>query len=126
MKRLTIGLVTAMLALGSLAPSANAWHRHDSYRHSDRCYTDPVARALAACNRVLLNNYFDGYRYRSAGAWLSPHEVRYVGRTWGGGYRIWFQGTIYTAYLKTYRGKLCLYLGSAPTHAGYRFELVLG
>ena len=127
MKRLAIGLVTTILTLGSLASSADAWVRYEpSYSRHDHCYTDPVARALERCDRVLLNNYYDGYGYRSARTFLSPYEVRYLGRTWGGGYRIWFQGTVYNAYMRPYRDKLCLYLGSAPTRPGYRFEIVLG
>jgi hypothetical protein len=126
MKRFAIGLVAAILTAGSLAPSAEAWHRYEPYRHSyDEYAYDRVYQALTRCDRVLLNNFYDGYRYRSAGAWLSPHEVRYAGRTWGGGYRVWFRGDLYRARVADYRGRLCLYLGSAPTPQGYRFELVL-
>jgi hypothetical protein len=127
MKRLAIGFIAAILSLGTLSSSANAWVRAEPvHSRLEHRHSDPVLRALERSDRILLNNYFDGYRYRSAGRFVAPHELQYLGRTWGGNYRIRFQGVVYNAYSVEYHGRLCLYLGSAPTQPGYRFELVLG
>ena len=129
MKRLLTGLFVTALSLATLAPIADA-HSYGSYGHSgwyeSRYRFDPVFRALERGEQVLLNNYFDGRGYRSARRLLLPREVRLLHVDIDGTYRIWFRGDVYNAYVRPYGNKLCLYLGSAPTRPGYRFELVLG
>ena len=126
MKRLLTGLFVAAMTLATLTPIADAHSYGRSGWYQSRYRFDPVYRALERGERITLNNYFDGHGYRSARRLLLPRDVRLLHVDMDGTYRIWFRGNVYSAYVRPYRDKLCLYLGNAPTRPGYRFELVLG
>ncbi len=125
MKRFALALSVFALVSTAVASVAVArpWR---AQRVSSRLHADPVSRALRRNPRILLNNYWDGARYRASGRTFSSYEVRFVSRNWDGSFNIYFCGQIYRAISKSYRGKLCLYLGRAPSGPGYLYELIVG
>lgn len=153
MKRFAAILLTAVLGIGGAAPLALAhddndhnrdwrsgsWDRDDDWdrdrdhdgrwsRHhsrDDRLYSDPVYRALRESRGIRINNVFAGGRYVSSGQFVSVDTVRIVDLNRDGTYDVWFNGRVYPAYARSYRGRTLLYLGNAPTPQGYLYELVI-
>jgi hypothetical protein len=95
------------------AQARSRWHSHPTYR------------ALTRSNRILLNNRYTGGGYVAANRWYDASALRFLGLNPDGSYRIWFNGTVYRGYSRIDAGRRILYLGTAPTAPGYRFELIL-
>jgi len=101
------------------------YESRSSRSSNERLYRDPVYNALRSSRGIRINNVFAGGRYVSSGQWIGQDVVRLVELNGDGTYDVWFNGRVYPAYARSYRGKYLLYLGNAPTSQGYQYELVI-
>jgi hypothetical protein len=96
-----------------------------SHNIDPRMYNDPLFQALNDAHGIQVNNFYDGGRYRTSGQTFNTDIVRIERINRDGTYDVWFNGRSYPAFTRTYKGRMLLYVGSAPTNPGWLYELVL-
>jgi hypothetical protein len=99
--------------------------RRSSRYRNERLYSDPVYNALRYSRSIRINNVFAGGRYVASGQRVGTDVVRVLELNGDGSYDVWFNGRVYPAYARSYRGRYLLYVGQAPTREGYQYELII-